>query len=198
MIHSTAVVDPGAYVGHETFVWHYCHIMAGAHVGARCVLGQNCFVGGKVRIGDGCRIQNNVSLYDGVVLDREVFVGPSAVFTNVPHPRAAFPKERSHFGKTYVAAGATIGANATILSNLSIGSNAMVGAGAVVTRSVPAYALVLGAPARIVGWVCACGETLFHELPREPTTFTCDHCARHYGWTANDGLRAETADEISS
>jgi len=157
--HPTAVIDAGAAVGEGTRVWHFAHVMSGARVGARCVLGQNVFVGGGAVVGDGCRIQNNVSIYDGVTLEADVFVGPSAVFTNVVNPRAAIPR-RAELRPTRVERGATVGANATILCGTTLGAWCFVGAGAVVTRDVPPYALVTGVPARRRGWVCACGVTL--------------------------------------
>jgi UDP-2-acetamido-3-amino-2,3-dideoxy-glucuronate N-acetyltransferase len=148
--------------------------MAGARLGRDCVLGQGCFVGSGVRIGDGCRIQNQVSLYDGVELDDDVFVGPSAVFTNVRRPRAAYPR-KSSFESTRVARGATIGANATIVCGVRIGENAFIGAGAVVTGDVPDHALVTGSPARIQGWICACGEAVSRARAR-PKQKTCARC----------------------
>jgi UDP-2-acetamido-3-amino-2,3-dideoxy-glucuronate N-acetyltransferase len=179
LVHPTAVVDPGAEVGPGTRVWHFTHVMAGARIGAGCVLGQNVFVAGSVVIGPRCRIQNNVSLYDGVILEPDVFVGPSAVFTNVSRPRAAFPR-RYRFERTLVEEGATIGANATIRSGLVIGRCALVGAGAVVTRSVPRYALVAGIPARAVGHACRCGE-------RPGADLLCPSCGRRYR-RAGEGL----------
>jgi UDP-2-acetamido-3-amino-2,3-dideoxy-glucuronate N-acetyltransferase len=157
--HATAVVDVGARVGAGTKVWHFCHVMAGARLGARCVLGQNVFVARGAVVGDDCRLQNNVSIYDGVELADEVFVGPSAVFTNVKTPRAAVSRKDA-FVRTRVGRGATIGANATIVCGVAIGEYALVGAGAVVTRDVAPHALVTGVPARRTGWVCACGERL--------------------------------------
>jgi UDP-2-acetamido-3-amino-2,3-dideoxy-glucuronate N-acetyltransferase len=157
--HATAVVDAGAVVGPGTKVWHFCHVMAGARVGAACVLGQNVFVAGGAVVGDGCRVQNNVSIYDGVVLADEVFVGPSAVFTNVRTPRAAVSRKRS-FVPTRVGRGATIGANATIVCGIEVGEYALVGAGAVVTREVRAHAVVTGVPARRTAWACRCGEVI--------------------------------------
>jgi UDP-2-acetamido-3-amino-2,3-dideoxy-glucuronate N-acetyltransferase len=156
--HATAVVERGARVGSRTKIWHFCHLMPGATVGARCVLGQNVFVAGRARIGDGCRIQNNVSIYDGVELDDEVFVGPSAVFTNVRNPRAAVDR-RSAVERTVVQRGATIGANATIVCGVTVGAYAFVAAGAVVTGDVAPHALVSGIPARRTAWICRCGET---------------------------------------
>jgi len=156
--HPTAVVDRGAAIGAGTKVWHFCHVMAGARVGARCVLGQNVFVASSAVVGDGCKIQNNVSIYDGVTLEPEVFVGPSAVFTNVRSPRA-FVDRRAAIESTVVGRGATIGANATIVCGVKIGEHASVAAGAVVTREVAPFALVAGAPARRTGWICPCGDT---------------------------------------
>jgi UDP-2-acetamido-3-amino-2,3-dideoxy-glucuronate N-acetyltransferase len=156
--HPTAIVDRGARVGAGSKIWHFCHVMRGARIGARCTLGQNVFVAGDAQVGAACRIQNNVSIYDGVVLGDEVFVGPSAVFTNVRNPRAAVDR-RGEFERTIVGAGATIGANATIVCGVTIGACAFVAAGAVVTRDVPPHAVVSGVPARRTGWICRCGET---------------------------------------
>ena len=156
--HPTALVDRGARVGAGSKIWHFSHVMRGARIGARCTLGQNVFVAGHAQLGAGCRIQNNVSIYDGVVLEDAVFVGPSAVFTNVRNPRASVDR-RGDFERTTVGRGATIGANATIVCGVTIGAYAFVGAGAVVTRDVPPHAVVSGVPARRTGWICRCGET---------------------------------------
>ena len=175
-VHPTAVVDPGAVLGAGTKVWHFSHVMSGARVGAGCVLGQNVFVGGAVVVGDGCKIQNNVSLYDGVELANDVFVGPSAVFTNVATPRA-FVSRRAALSPTRVGHGASIGANATIVCGRTLGPYCFVAAGAVVTRDVPAHALVAGVPARQRGWVCRCGVTLpvatDRPLPEPPLCAAC-------------------------
>jgi UDP-2-acetamido-3-amino-2,3-dideoxy-glucuronate N-acetyltransferase len=174
-IHPTAIVEANVQLGADTTIWHWVHVMPGAHIGERCSIGQGCFVG-KVRIGNGCRIQNHVSIYDGVTLEDDVFLGPSCVFTNVKHPRAHAPR-KGGFLPTRVRRGATIGANATVICGIEIGEYAMVGAGAVVTHDVGAHALVLGTPARRVGWACRCGETL-------PETRACQRCGDHYVETA--------------
>ncbi|HTQ06397.1 MAG TPA: acyltransferase [Polyangiaceae bacterium] len=158
-IHPTAVVDPGAELGPGAQVWHFCHVMPGARIGARSMLGQGCFVGGGVRVGSGVRVQNHVSLFEGVELEDEVFVGPGVVFTNVVNPRAAFPK-RDEFRRTLVRRGATIGANATILPGVVLGEYSFVGAGALVRDDVPDHALVVGVPARPSGFVSRRGERL--------------------------------------
>jgi UDP-2-acetamido-3-amino-2,3-dideoxy-glucuronate N-acetyltransferase len=173
-VHPSAEVERGARLGTGTVVWRYAHVMSGARIGARCMIGQGCFVGGGARVGDGCRIQNQVSLYDGVELEADVFVGPSAVFTNVRRPRAAY-RRKPAYEKTLVGRGATIGANATVVCGVRIGAHAFVGAGAVVTRDVPAHALVLGSPARVVGWICACAETISRARTR-PKRLVCELC----------------------
>lgn len=179
--HATAVVDDGAVIGEGTRIWHFCHVMAGATIGRDCVLGQNVFVAGSVAIGDGCKIQNNVSLYDGVKLGAAVFVGPSAVFTNVTRPRAAFPRKDA-YEPTVVGDDATIGANATVRCGVTLGVGAFVAAGAVVLDDVPAFAVVAGVPARQVGWACRCGERLGDRDHR------CLGCGRGYA-VDGDGLR---------
>ena len=173
-VHETAVVDDDARIGAGTRVWHFCHVMAGARIGRDCVLGQNAFVASGAVIGDRVRVQNNVSIYDGVVLDDDVFVGPSAVFTNVHHPRSAVSRKDA-FLPTRVHRGVTLGANCTVVCGRTIGHHALVGAGAVVTRDVPPHALVVGVPARRVGWACRCGA----PLP-DPHGGTCDECGARY------------------
>ena len=162
-IHPSAMIDDGAMIGAGTRIWHFCHIMAGARIGTRCVLGQNVMVAGGATVGDGCKIQNNVSIYAGVTLEDEVFCGPSMVFTNVLTPRA-FVERKDEFAPTRVGRGATIGANATVVCGTTIGAWAMIGAGAVVTRDVADYALVVGNPARALGWVSRSGERLGPDL----------------------------------
>jgi UDP-2-acetamido-3-amino-2,3-dideoxy-glucuronate N-acetyltransferase len=173
-IHPSAVVDEGATIGADTRVWHFVHVCSGAAIGARCSLGQNVFVARGVPIGDGVKIQNNVSLYEGVEIADDVFLGPSCVFTNVLNPRA-FVERKSEYRPTRVARGASIGANAVIVCGHSVGRYAFVGAGAVVTRDVPDYALVVGNPARRIGWVCRCGVRL--PLGDSPQ---CPACRAHY------------------
>ncbi len=174
-VHETAVVEAGAVLGPGTRVWHFCHVMPGARIGRDCVLGQNVFVGAGVVIGRGVKIQNNVSVYEGVTLEDDVFCGPSAVFTNVVNPRSHVPR-RGELRATRVRRGATVGANATVVCGHTIGRYAFVGAGAVVTRDVPDHALVLGVPARLVGWMCRCGVRLAFRGGRA----RCRACGRAY------------------
>jgi UDP-2-acetamido-3-amino-2,3-dideoxy-glucuronate N-acetyltransferase len=161
--HPSAVVDDGAEIGAGSKIWHFSHVSAGARLGPRCILGQNVMIGPRVVVGAGCKIQNNVSIYESVTLEDEVFCGPSCVFTNVLTPRA-FVERKSEFAPTLVKRGATIGANATIVCGVTIGRYAMIGAGAVVTRDVPDHALALGNPARRRGWVSRTGEVLGPDL----------------------------------
>jgi len=158
-VHPTAEVEVGAMLGDGTVVWRFCHVQSGARLGERVSLGQGCFVGADVTVGDGCRIQNHVSLFTGVVLVEDVFVGPSVTFTNVKRPRA-FVSQRGQFLTTRVRRGATLGAGATILPGVTLGEYCLVAAGAVVTRDVPAFAQILGQPARRVAWVSRQGLPL--------------------------------------
>ena len=161
--HETAVVDAGAEIGAGTKIWHFAHVLPGTRVGRNCNLGQNVMVGPNVQIGNGCKVQNNVAVYEGVTLEDDVFCGPSMVFTNVLLPRAHVSR-RAEFLPTLIRRGASIGANATIVCGHTIGEYAMVGAGAVVTRDVADFALVIGAPARRIGWVSRSGERLKSDL----------------------------------
>ena len=157
--HESSYVDDGAVVGAGSKVWHFSHVMAGAVIGERCNLGQNVVVMPGTTIGDNVKIQNNVSIYEGVELEDDVFCGPSCVFTNVLNPRSHVSR-KSEYQRTVVRRGATIGANATIVCGGEIGAYALIGAGAVVRGDVPAYALMVGVPARRIGWVCQCGVRL--------------------------------------
>ncbi len=157
--HQTAVIDEGASIGAGTKIWHFSHIMPGAVLGKRCNIGQNVVVSPGVVLGANVKIQNNVSIYEGVTCDDDVFLGPSCVFTNVTNPRSAVNR-RGEYARTHVGRGASIGANATIVCGHDIGPYAFIGAGAVVTKNVPAYALVVGNPARQMGWMSAYGHRL--------------------------------------
>ena len=158
-IHPTAIVDEGAVVGDDTRIWHWVHISGGARIGERCSFGQNVFVGNRVVIGNNCKVQNNVSIYDNVILEDDVFCGPSMVFTNVYNPRAAVSR-KDDYRDTVIRRGATLGANCTIVCGVTIGEFAFVGAGAVVNQDVKPYALMVGVPARQIGWMSEHGERL--------------------------------------
>jgi UDP-2-acetamido-3-amino-2,3-dideoxy-glucuronate N-acetyltransferase len=188
-IHPSAIVDPGAQLGEDCRVWHFAHISSGARIGSRCSLGQNVFVGNDVRIGDNVRIQNNVSVYDAVTLEDDVFCGPSMVFTNVYNPRAAVSR-KAEYRPTLVKRGATLGANSTIVCGVTVGRYAFVGAGAVVNRDVPDHALMVGVPARQIGWMSRHGERL--ELPlKGNANAVCPATGEHY--RLNDGQCTEQA-----
>ena len=177
-IHPTALVDEGATIGAACRIWHWVHVCAGAIIGERCSFGQNVFVGNKVRIGNNVKIQNNVSVYDNVTLEDGVFCGPSVVFTNVYNPRSAVSRKDA-YRDTLVERGATLGANCTIVCGTSIGRHAFIGAGAVVNRNVKPFALMVGVPARQVGWMSAYGERV--GLPLEGKgEWTCLHTGDHY------------------
>lgn len=160
--HESAYIDEGCSIGEGTKIWHFCHIMPGCTIGKRCNIGQNVVVSPGVVLGDDVKVQNNVSLYTGVVCEDEVFLGPSMVFTNVLNPRSAVSR-RDEYRTTLVKRGATIGANATIVCGHTIGRYAFIGAGAVVTRDVPDYALIVGNPARQIGWMSTHGERLYFD-----------------------------------
>lgn len=161
-VHPSAIVDAGAKIGAGTRVWHFCHLMAGSVIGENCILGQNVYIDVNVIIGNRVKIQNNVSVYQGVLVEDDVFLGPSMVFTNVLNPRS-FIERKDEFKKTFVRRGASIGANATILCGIEVGEYALIGAGAMVTKDVPAYGLVTGNPARLIGWVSEAGLRLVFE-----------------------------------
>ncbi len=165
-IHPTAIVDEGAQIGEGTRVWHWVHVCGRAKIGKGCSLGQNVFVGNQVQIGDNVKIQNNVSVYDNVTLEDDVFCGPSMVFTNVYNPRSAVTR-KDEYRDTLVKRGATLGANCTIVCGITIGEHAFVGAGSVVNRDVPAFALMVGVPARQIGWMSKYGERLSLPLTGE-------------------------------
>jgi UDP-2-acetamido-3-amino-2,3-dideoxy-glucuronate N-acetyltransferase len=177
-IHPLAVVDENVEIGEGTKIWHFSHVQSGAVIGRNCVLGQNVNVGNKVTIGNFVKIQNNVSVYEGVILEDYVFCGPSMVFTNVPVPRGKYPQVGAAFYKpTIVREGASLGANSTIICGHTIGRYAFVGAGAVVTKNIPDYALVVGNPARMVGWMSEAGEKLKFD---EGGVAVCPRSFREY------------------
>ena len=184
-IHESAYVDQGATIGAGTKIWHFCHVMPGAVIGERCSLGQNVVVMNGTRIGDNCKIQNNVSIYEGVELEDDVFCGPSMVFTNVLNPRSHVSRKHE-YRKTLVRRGTSIGANATIVCGTTLGEYSFIAAGAVVTRDVQDYALMVGVPARRVGWMCQCGE----RLP-DSNVSRCEACGTEYE-RAGDGIRQRT------
>jgi UDP-2-acetamido-3-amino-2,3-dideoxy-glucuronate N-acetyltransferase len=173
--HESSYVDEGAEVGEGSRIWHFCHVAAGARIGRHCVLGQNVYVAPTAVLGDGVRVQNNVSIYDGVVLEDHVFVGPSAVFTNVVNPRSEVSRKHA-YSRTRVGHGATVGANATIVCGHDIGRYAFIGAGAVLTHDAADFQLWLGVPAQLAGWMCRCGERL---CPGE-TDARCPACGAGY------------------
>ena len=177
-VHPSSFVDEGAKIGAGTKIWHFCHVMRGAQIGENCVLGQNVFVGRNVRIGNRVKIQNNVSVYEGVILEDEVFCGPSMVFTNVINPRSEIER-KSEFKTTLVKRGATLGANCTIVCGVTIGRYAFIGAGAVVTKDVPDYALMVGVPARQVGWMSRHGHRLTEQ--DEEGNWICPESGWRYG-----------------
>lgn len=182
--HETAIVDDGALIGDDSRVWHFVHVCGGAKIGKGVSLGQNVFVGNRVVIGDHCKVQNNVSVYDNVILEDGVFCGPSMVFTNVYNPRSLIERKDQYLD-TLVKKGATLGANCTIVCGVTIGAYAFVGAGAVVNKDIPAYALMVGVPAKQIGWMSEFGEQL--DLPLHgQAQVTCSHTGAVYQL---DGMR---------
>jgi UDP-2-acetamido-3-amino-2,3-dideoxy-glucuronate N-acetyltransferase len=191
--HESAYIDEGCHVGAGTKIWHFSHVMTGAVIGQRCNVGQNVVVSPGVVIGDNVKIQNNVSVYTGVVLEDDVFCGPSMVFTNVINPRSHVPR-KDEYRKTLVKRGATLGANCTVVCGCTIGICAFVGAGAVVTRDIPDYALVVGNPGRIAGWVCECGVKLLAG-GQPPESAGCGACGVQY--RADEGRLVRVSAERS-
>lgn len=190
-VHQSSYVDEPCEIGEGTRIWHFSHVMAGSKIGRLCNLGQNVVISPQVRIGDNVKIQNNVSIYTGVELEDDVFCGPSMVFTNVTNPRSHVSR-KDEYRKTLVMRGASIGANATVVCGHTIGRYAFIGAGAVVTRDVPDYAMVVGNPGRVVGWMCQCGLKL--DLSRDANASqraACAACGAHY--VKQDGSVAEAA-----
>ncbi|OGV45275.1 MAG: hypothetical protein A2017_08710 [Lentisphaerae bacterium GWF2_44_16] len=179
-VHESSYADEGCKIGEGTKIWHFSHILPGAVIGEKCSIGQNVNIASKAILGNHCKIQNNVSIYDSVILEDDVFCGPSMVFTNVMNPRA-FVERKKEYKTTLLKKGCTIGANATIICGNTIGEYAMIGAGAVITRDIPAYALVYGAPAKIKGWVCKCGV----KLNISNNEGACPECALKYKITDN-------------
>jgi UDP-2-acetamido-3-amino-2,3-dideoxy-glucuronate N-acetyltransferase len=176
-VHESSYIDDGVQIGAGTSIWHFCHVLGGSRIGERCRIGQNVVIGPNASIGNNVKIQNNVSIYEGVILEDDVFCGPSMVFTNVNTPRCAFPRNtRADFSPTIVKRGASIGANATIVCGNTIGEHAFIGAGSVVTKDVPPYALLYGNPGRQRGWVCECGTPILFQVDRAE----CHECGRQY------------------
>ena len=181
-VHESSYIDDDVGVGEGTKIWHFCHIQHGARIGSHCSLGQNVNVANNVHIGNNVKIQNNVSVYEGVTLEDYVFCGPSMVFTNDLTPRARFPKGSAGYKKTVVRHDATIGANATIVCGHEIGAYSTIASGAVVTKDVPAHALMAGVPAKQIGWVCECGQM----LKEQEELLICPDCGRRYEMRNND------------
>jgi UDP-2-acetamido-3-amino-2,3-dideoxy-glucuronate N-acetyltransferase len=187
-VHESSYVDEGCSIGEGTTIWHFSHVMSGARIGRGCNIGQNVVVSPEVVVGDNVKIQNNVSLYTGVTLEDDVFCGPSMVFTNVVNPRSHVSRKHE-YRPTLVRRGASLGANSTIVCGIVIGQYAFVGAGAVVTRDVPDYALVVGNPGRVSGWMCHCGVKLAAGA-QPPADATCKACGAGYR-TREGVLKAE-------
>ncbi len=177
--HPSAVIDEPCRIGKGTKIWHFSHVMKDCEIGERCNIGQNVVISPQCRVGNNVKIQNNVSIYTGVILEDDVFCGPSMVFTNVINPRSHIER-KAEYQRTLVRRGATIGANATIVCGITLGAYCFVGAGAVVTRDVPDYAVVYGNPARLRGWACYCGVALELGVGAGESDGTCGACGRTY------------------
>jgi UDP-2-acetamido-3-amino-2,3-dideoxy-glucuronate N-acetyltransferase len=187
--HATAIIDEGAQIGADTRIWHWVHVSAGAQIGDRCSLGQNVYVGNRVTIGNNVKIQNNVSVYDNVTLEDDVFCGPSMVFTNVYNPRSAVTR-KDEYRNTLIQKGSTLGANCTIVCGITIGQYAFIGAGSVVNRDVPDYALMVGVPARQIGWMSRFGEQLqFTDQADGSSLAICPHTQVKYMKNVNGQVR---------
>ena len=190
-VHESSYVDEGAQIGAGTKIWHFCHVMSGAVIGERCNLGQNVVVMPGTRLGNNVKVQNNVSIYEGVELEDDVFCGPSCVFTNVLNPRSHVSRKHE-YQKTVVRRGSSIGANATIVCGVTLGEYSFIGAGAVVTADVPAYGLMVGVPARRVGWMCQCGERLVVTAGAA----SCGACGSAY-LESNGALRSVAPSKVA-
>ena len=192
--HRSAFIDEGVEIGEGTKIWHVSHVMSGSRIGRQCNIGQNVVIGPNAVVGNGVKIQNNVSIYEGVTLEDHVFCGPSMVFTNVINPRSEVIR-RDEYRKTLVRKGASLGANCTIVCGVTVGEYAFVAAGAVVTKDVPNYALVMGMPARVAGWMCRCGTRLDQdkELSKSPN---CGICGAEFT-VSGDGLTPNTRPQLS-
>lgn len=184
-VHESAYVDHNVKIGEGTKIWHFSHVMSDVMIGEGCILGQNVCIGPNVKIGKNVKIQNNVSVYEGVILEDNVFCGPSMVFTNVDTPRSAYPKNKSAYLKTLVKRGATIGANATIVCGNTLGKSCFIGAGSVVTKNVPDYAIIYGVPGRLKGWMCECGG----KLDVTEAEIVCGKCSQRYEFIDKEVIR---------
>lgn len=188
-VHESSYVDNQVKIGENTKIWHFCHILFNTEIGSNCSFGQNCVVGPNVKIGNNVKVQNNVSIYQGVELEDDVFCGPSMVFTNVINPRSHISRKHE-YKKTLLKKGASVGANATVICGNTLGRYCFIGAGSVVTRDVPDFALVVGNPGRIKGWICSCGVKLTeYKNLAEHSQYRCRECGKAY--CVKDGTLAE-------
>jgi UDP-2-acetamido-3-amino-2,3-dideoxy-glucuronate N-acetyltransferase len=175
-IHESSFVDDNVLIGKGTKIWHFSHILSNVSLGKNCIIGQNVCIGPNVKIGNNVKIQNNVSVYEGVILEDDVFCGPSMIFTNVYIPRSAHPKKRNEYLETLVKKGSTIGANSTIVCGITLGEHSFIGAGSVVTKDIPAYAIAYGVPSKIHGWICECGNKIVFTDNKA----VCNKCGKKY------------------